>query len=124
MNNTNDEQSIDANLEICRRKNHVGDKRRHAAVPQAKIIARTCQHPASPMRQNSDGARPPCTLSKNFLKALSTRRSTFGSSEGAPSKTLVLAESGASKNEEQKEESGPRDHRANLMRERTMNNEQ
>jgi len=57
------------------------------------------------------------TLSKNFLKAMSTRRSTFGSSEGAPSKTLVLAESGASKNEEQKEESGPR---ADLMRERSL----
>ena len=48
------------------------------------------------------------TLSRNFLNAISTRRSMFRSSEGAPSKTLVLIESGASKNEEQAGEAGPR----------------
>eukprot|EP00466_Bigelowiella_natans_P020976 jgi/Bigna1/132396/aug1.17_g7104 len=60
--------------------------------------------------------RKASTLSKNFLKAMSTQRSAFGSSEGPPSRTLVLKESGASKNEEQKEEAGPR---ADLMRERS-----
>eukprot|EP00466_Bigelowiella_natans_P003327 jgi/Bigna1/142706/aug1.72_g17414 len=51
--------------------------------------------------------RKASTLSKNFLKAMSTQRSAFGSSEGTPSRTLVLKESGALKNEEQKEEAGP-----------------
>eukprot|EP00466_Bigelowiella_natans_P015844 jgi/Bigna1/67783/fgenesh1_pg.4_\ len=48
---------------------------------------------------------------------MSTQRSTCGSFEGPPSRTLVLKESGASKNEEQKEEAGPR---ADLMRERSL----
>eukprot|EP00466_Bigelowiella_natans_P005700 jgi/Bigna1/77258/fgenesh1_pg.46_\ len=40
--------------------------------------------------------RKTSTLSKNFLKAMSTRRSTFGSSEGAPSRTLItLKQSGS-----------------------------
>ena len=41
----------------------------------------------------------------------------FRSSEGAPSKTLVLIESGASKNEEQAGEAGPR---ATLILERSL----
>eukprot|EP00466_Bigelowiella_natans_P002007 jgi/Bigna1/64157/fgenesh1_kg.68_\ len=57
------------------------------------------------------------TLIRNFLNATSTRRSTLGSSEGAPSKTLILTESGASKNEEQAGESGPR---ATLMLEKSV----
>eukprot|EP00466_Bigelowiella_natans_P002423 jgi/Bigna1/83117/fgenesh1_pg.102_\ len=61
--------------------------------------------------------RKASTLSKNFLKAMSTQRSAFGSSEGPPSRTLVLKESGASKNEEQKEDAGPR---ADLMHERSL----
>eukprot|EP00466_Bigelowiella_natans_P009846 jgi/Bigna1/76512/fgenesh1_pg.41_\ len=63
--------------------------------------------------------RKASTLSKNFLKAMSTQRSTFGSFEGPPSRTLVLKESGASKNEEwnRRKKLGP--CMADLMHERS-----
>eukprot|EP00466_Bigelowiella_natans_P018464 jgi/Bigna1/80944/fgenesh1_pg.76_\ len=59
-------------------------------------------------------------LIRNFLNATSTRRSTFGSSEGAPSKTLVLTESGASKNEEQAKCSEKKDYLPELQRPRSF----
>jgi len=63
------------------------------------------------------GRRKVSAPSVNFPNAMSTRWSMFGSPEGAPSKTLVLMESGASKNAEQAGEVGPK---ATLVLEKSL----